>query len=278
MLFFSLPGVVAGIGEFLSSVMMTETPGYVFNSLILLIAAFTVRSGVKVMARMFVLLVGIMLALTLLVLLMAIPNYDPLFLFPFFSDGIRPVLHGAFISAGFPFGEIFLFSMVFPFVRGNGKMASVKSMYLAYGLSGSVLLLSVVCNLMAFGPATGTLKYSLYSLASVIQIADFIQRIEAIVVIALITGSYMKACIFLFILNQIMVKLLRLKDENTLVYPISLVSLMLSLTMFRTPAEFTKQVYTLWPFTVIFIGSAILFLLVIISLFKQKNRASSAKG
>jgi spore germination protein KB len=277
MLLFAIPGIVAGIGDFLFSVIMTDTPTYVTNALIFLTIALTVRSGIKVMARMFVMLVSVMLILSLIVLILAMPIYKPELLLPILPDGIRPVLHGAFITAGFPFGEIFLLSMVFPYMMVNNGTPSHKTFYLANAISGLMLILSVLCTLMVFGPASGYYKYSLYSLASEIQIAEIITRFEAVIGISLIVGSYVKASILLFILNQILCKLLHIKNEEILILPLAWVCLLLSMTMFTTPAAFTDQVYTIWPFTIIAIGCPIIMLLAIISWFKRRNKASSIR-
>ncbi|MFC4302607.1 GerAB/ArcD/ProY family transporter [Cohnella boryungensis] len=272
LLLFALPAVVAGIGDFLSNVMMTETPVYVFNSLSFFTIALTARAGLKDMARAFVLLVFIMLVIALLILLLALPLYKPAFFLPFLPDGIRPVLHGTFLSSGFPFGEIFLFAMIYPFFRPDKRSFSTKPMYIAYCISGTLLFLCVLCTSLTFGPATGYYKYSLYSLASEIHVAELLQRIEAIVGIALIIGSYMKASIFLFMLNQVVIKLLKIKDEAALIYPITLVSLFLSLTLFKDPSDFNDQIYVLWPFAIIFVGCSLIVLLAIISWFRIRLR------
>ena len=257
--------------------MMKETPVYVFNSLSLLTAALTVRAGVKVMARMFVLLVFAMVLGSIVVILLAVPQYRVEFLLPFLPDGLKPILHGTFISAGFPFGEVVFFSMLLPFVRASWKDLRRK-MYLGFTATGTLLMLSTLCTLLTFGPAAGSLKYSLYRLAGEIEIAEIVQRIEAVIGIALILGSYMKASIFLLIFNRVLAELLRLKDDRILVYPTSLICLMLSLTMFDSPATFDEQVYRIWPFTVMAIGGGYILLLTLVTLLQSARKKRSAKG
>ncbi|OXS57405.1 hypothetical protein B1A99_18155 [Cohnella sp. CIP 111063] len=277
MFLFSIPAIITGIGEFFTTVMMKETPVYVFNSLSLLTAALTVRSGIKVMARMFLLLIFVMLFCSIAVILLAVPQYQAEFLLPLLPDGLKPVFHGAFIAAGFPFGEVFFFSMLLPFVRARWKDLRSK-MYLGFAVTGAMLMLSTLCTLLTFGPASGSLKYSLYRLAGEIEIAEILQRIEAVIGIALILGSYMKASVFLFIFNRVLAELFRLDDDRVLVYPVSLVCLMLSLTMFDSPATFVEQVYEIWPFTVMAVGGGYVALLAIVTLFKPIRPGRSVKG
>jgi spore germination protein KB len=114
-------------------------------------------------------------------------------------------------------------------------------------------------------------------LASEIHVGELLQRIEAIVGIALIIGSYMKASIFLFMLNQVVVKLLSMKDESVLIYPITLVCLFLSLTLFKDPSDFNDQIYVLWPFAIIFVGCSLIFLLAAISWITLRFKTPSTK-
>jgi len=44
---------VLDIGKFFTNTMMVDTPLYVFNGLTIVTAAYAVRAGIEVMARMF---------------------------------------------------------------------------------------------------------------------------------------------------------------------------------------------------------------------------------
>lgn len=269
LLFFAVPAITAGIGDFFTSIMMKETPAYVFNALSLATAALTARAGVQVTARMFVLLVIIMVSFSLIVILLAVPLYKLEYLLPLLPGGWKPVWHGAFLASGFPFGEMVFFSMLLPYATGKGT-APNKQVYWAIAVTTFVLLLSTFATLLAFGPASGFYKYSLYRLASEIQIADIIQRVESIIGIALILGSYMKDTLYLLILNQLIVQLLNLRNERALIYPITLACIWLSVSMFKNPAEFTVQVYEIWPFLVLLFGCCLIFLLTLVSLIKHR--------
>ncbi|MFC4597819.1 GerAB/ArcD/ProY family transporter [Cohnella hongkongensis] len=277
MCLFAVSAITAGIGDFFTTVMMKETPGYVFNSLSLYTAALTARSGIKVMARMFLLLITVMIVCAVAVIVLAIPDYRPEFLLPLLPHGWSPILHGTFIVAGFPFGEVFFFSMLLPFASARRKELGRK-LLLGFAVSGTLLMLSTLSTLMAFGPVAGTMKYSLFRLAGEIEIAEIIQRIEAVIGIALILGSYMKASIFLFIFNRVLAEWLRLDDDRILIFPTGLVCLMLSITMFENPASFVDQVYGIWPFTVIAVGGSYVVLLTFVTLLRTMMRRPAKGG
>jgi spore germination protein KB len=278
MLFFAIPGIIVGISDFLTSIMMQETPSYVFQSVTLIVACLTARAGMQVIGRMFVLLVAVLISFSLLVILLALPVYHPGFLLPLWPLEVKSVLHASLITFGFPFGEIMLFSMVLPYARSEQKSSVKKQLYIAVTATGFMLLISTICSIMAFGPAAGTFQYPLYELASEIQVAEIFQRIESVIGIALILGSYMKATLFLFILNQLLCGLTGIKDQRILFYPLCLVLILLCFTSFDNPADFYEQVYVIWPFTVLAAGCLPLFLLTGITAAKQLKGSKKNGG
>ncbi|MFC4768660.1 GerAB/ArcD/ProY family transporter [Effusibacillus consociatus] len=269
--FLMLSNIVLDIGGFFTSTMMKETPLYVFNSLILMTAALTARAGIEVMARMFTLLLYIMVTLVFAVLLFVLPYYRPEHLLPVFPKGIKPILHGAYMAWGFPYAELILFSMILPFTSKERKSPLVKFMFLAHLVNGVSLVTVIVCTIMAIGPLAGEIKYSVFQLARLINVQEIIERIESVIGFTLIAGSYMKATIVLFILNLALSQLLKLQDDRLLIFPVALVSLLLSLTMFKNEAEFVENVTVVWPLLITTVGVLPVLLITVVTLFK-KNR------
>ncbi len=128
-------GIVIDVSLFMVSSMLRETPMYVFSFLVYAISAATARAGLEVMARMFTLILILITFFIIAVLLVAIPDYDPSNLLPVMPKGIKPVLHGAYFSFGFPYAEVFLFSMLFPFVNKSSSPKLCKIMLITLGLN-----------------------------------------------------------------------------------------------------------------------------------------------
>jgi len=271
LLLFAVPAIVAGIANFFTSVMMKETPAYVFSSTSLIVCALTVRAGLEVMARMFVLLAGIMLAVSLAVLLLATPGYHLEYLLPLAPQSVKPLLHAFLVAAGFPFGEVLLFCVLLPYVNAAKPGSLVRKLFGSFAIAGAMMTVSVLCTILAFGPAAGSFQYSLYRLASEIQIAEIIQRIESVIGITMILGSYMKATVYLYILNILVAECLGLSDKRLSVFPLMLICIFLSLTMFDNPADFYTQVYVIWPFMVVAVGCSLILALTLATWVKYRN-------
>jgi spore germination protein KB len=269
MLFLMLAYIILDIGDFFTNTMMVETPMYVFNTLTIVVAAYTVYAGIEVMGRMFFLLMGSMMLAVVLIVFLAVPLTRTETLLPLFTEGIKPVLHGIYFSFGFPFGELFLFSVILPFVRKDSRRDAGKWLYAMTALSGFLLLIVILITVMTLGPLAGDRKFSLYAVARLIKVGNFMVGLEAIVGIALIAGSFTKATIVLFILNYVTVRFFKLDDDKLLLPAISFITFLLSMTMFRTEDEFSFAVQVGWPFIVMTVGIVPLMLAALITLLRR---------
>jgi spore germination protein KB len=276
-LFLMMTWIIIDIGGFFTLTMMPETPNYVFNGLILLTAALTVRAGIEVMGRMFTLLLYTMFFFGIAVIVLSLPNYHPTFLQPIFHSGWKPVLHGVYYTLGFPYAELAIFTMLLPFTMYEKK--SKLKMYLLSALLINTISLIVVtlCTIMAFGPLAGAKKYSVFQIARLINIQDFIERVESVIGISLMIGSYMKATIALYILNLAITQLAKLKDNRILIMPIAMSTLPLTLIMFSNEAEFSEKVTEVWPLLNVIGGIFPLCVISIVTWYKliSKKRTPS---
>jgi spore germination protein KB len=193
-------------------------------------------------------------------------------LLPVFPEGIKPVIHGTYITLGFPYGELVFFSFLLPFVR-NGKDKPLKKyMFLALLIHGSFLILSILCTIMALGPLAGTFKFSVFQLARLINIREIITRIESFIGIALVVGSYMKTTIMLFILKETLSRVLGLKDKQMIIFPVTFISLLLTLTMFNNEFEFIEAVFVCLPLVILIVVVLPLLFITVVAFFKGKIR------
>jgi spore germination protein KB len=275
LLFIDLSFIVIDIGGFLTTSMMRETPSYVFHFLILLVAAFTAKAGIEVMARMFVLLLCYMIFFSIAVLVLAIPHYQVVNLFPVFPEGLKPVIHGTYMIIGFPYGEIVLFSFILPFVRKEKDNPLKKYMFSVLLIHGFLLILSILCTIMALGPLAGSFKFSLFQLARLINIREIITRIESFIGIALIVGSYMKTTIMLFILKETLSRVLKLKDNRIIIFPVTYISFLLTLTMFKSEIKFVESVFVVLPLFTIMVAIFPLLFITFVVFFKGKKIESN---
>lgn len=267
--------IVTDVGLFMVSSMLRETPMYAFTFLIFAISAVTVRAGLEVIARMFTLTM-ILTALSILaVLIIAIPDYNLSFLLPIMPKGIKPVLHGAFFTFGFPYVEVFLFAMLLPFVNEGPTGKLSKTMLFVLGINIFVLCLSTICAIMIFGSFAGEKPYVLFSLARIVEFQEIIQRIESIIGMSLILGSFMKTTITLYVLNLYLSQLFRFQNSQALVMPLALMGFFMGLVNIDGATEWGRIVTTIHPVWTFAAFVVPLLLLTVIALFKKKKQLAA---
>ncbi len=260
-------GIVNDVGLFMVSSMLRESPIYAFTFLIFAVSAVTVRAGLEVMARMFTLTMILTTGCILLVLLIALPDYDPTQLLPIMPKGIKPVLHGAYFTFGFPYVEVFLFTMLLPFVNKESANKLSKTMVAALCINIIVLCVSCVCAIMIFGSFAGEMPYVLFSLARIVEFEEIVQRIESIIGMSLILGSYMKTSITLYVLNLFVSQVFGMKNSRALVMPLALMGFLMGLVSVDSATDWGRIVSTVhpvWSFTAFMIPLLLVLLLSLI--------------
>ncbi|MFS0724319.1 GerAB/ArcD/ProY family transporter [Paenibacillus sp. 1P07SE] len=251
-------------GAFIKDTLLIETPSYIILGLLLMLCAVTCRAGIDAMARMFTLLLYSMLFFVVLVLLLAIPSYTPGHLLPVVADGVLPIVHGTYYTIGFPYGEIIAFLFLLPLTRKETGDPLRRLMLRAISINILSLLCVIIASIMAVGPLSSELKYSVFQIARLISLQDILERVESVVAISLIGGSYMKASIALYVLNQGLSELLKLKNPQMLIYPLALVSFLLTLVMIDLSMDLPQKVTVVWPYYTFLAGIIPLLLLLLL--------------
>ncbi|WP_130610803.1 GerAB/ArcD/ProY family transporter [Cohnella abietis] len=273
-MFWHVAGIVIEIGIFFKSTMLKETPTYAVNSMLFITIALTALAGIEVIARMAAVLLALMFGCIIVVLVLVGTLYHPEYLLPILPDGIRPVLHAAYITYGFPYSEIIVFAIILPYVRAKDTSKVGKHLYLALTINAMTLLASIICSIMVLGPISGDLNYSLYQLARLIFFQEIIERIESVIGFSLIVGFYFKAAILLIILIRHLSQLLRLDNERLLVFPVALICLLLSLTTYTTESALEELVNLIWPLLNNIAYALPIFLILAVALIRGRHKGS----
>ncbi|CUH96507.1 putative membrane protein [Propionispora sp. 2/2-37] len=128
------------------------------------------------------------------------------------------------------FGETIGLAMIWPLVKESGKI--VKTTLAATILVGFFIALLDAVAISVLGEATFTRSiYPLYVLIQQINVADFIQNLDALGVMYFLTTTFFKLSIHLFGAIYGMQKLTRVKNSRIFILPVTLIVLYLGLKM-----------------------------------------------
>ena len=256
--------------DFISTMALPETPIFLF----LVMAGFLIYSvskkGIEVIARSnevftFFAAAGFWLTILLVLPLIKIEKVSPLM-----AEGIKPILRGTIPVVAFPFSELVVFLMIFPFVaqRRHFKKVVVSSVLVAgFSLFVVVLVSILVLNIRP----TALSVFTTYQLARLISIGDFLTRVEAIVGLAYLLVLFTKMALTFYASLLAIAYVFELREYRPLVAPMIIIVISLSLLLNESIIEvfdFIIKAYT--PYALLF-GFIIPFALLIGSFIKRNK-------
>lgn len=238
--------VLREFGDFFKITIMPETPLIVFGAVVVALSAFTVRGGIEVLGRLAEFLLPFILFSVLFVFLLAVGNMSASQFFPFLENGLVPVLKGSLPLLGW-YSELAVLLFLAPFVTRPED--APRCFTWAVVVISIFLLLVVVGPVAVFGAeVTKKLTFPSYSLARIIDLAEFINRVEIVVVLLWVAGVFIKLGILHYVLALGGAELLNLKDYRPLVLPLGLLLGSLSVLIFDNTLELVEFLRKTWPF------------------------------
>lgn len=235
--------VLRDFGEMLLTFAYIETPLFIVNALLILVIIYTVNKGIEVIARtgeLFFLFVYF-LAIVGFVLIISSGLIDINNLKPMLEDGIQPVVKVFFTQTlYFPFGEVIVFSMIFPYLtnKKKGKRTGVFAMV----LSGINLAIIMAINISVLGvDLASRSQFPLLSTIQSIQVAEFLERLEVFFMITAVICIYFKTGLFFYAALSSTAVIFKVKEPSKLTYPFGMVILFMSVTIASSYSEHLQE-------------------------------------
>ncbi|PLR79098.1 spore gernimation protein KB [Bacillus sp. V3-13] len=192
--------VLRDFSDLLLTSTLRETPMLAISAMMIALSVYGIAKGIETLARTGEILFGLMIVLIAFGFFFLFASGVVKFenLVPVLDNGWKPVLKTAFPQTlTFPFGEMIVFAMLLPFL--NKPKMEIKVGLSALTVSGLLLALTAAINIAVLGPyIASTSMFPLLKTVHKINIADFIQRLDAIVISMLIVGGFFKIVIFFY--------------------------------------------------------------------------------
>jgi spore germination protein KB len=269
-------------GDLLLSSTMTETPLLALNILMVLTICYVLYLGIEVLGRTAEVFIVILIILgfsgNLLVYLSG--HVDLNNLQPFLENGWNPILTTAFPFTTFnPFGEAIVFSMLIPYLN---QPKLVKKVWLfAVISSGLILSYTASLNIAVLGvEEVGRATFPLLSTIGKVNLFEFIQRLDAIVVFTFLITMFFKISIWFYCAVIGMVDLFKLKNHQQILLPMGGIFLFLSMVIASDFSEHIEEglkaiQYPIHMPLMVIIPLCMLFVALIRNGFKKKGRSKS---
>ncbi|MCM3654411.1 GerAB/ArcD/ProY family transporter [Metabacillus litoralis] len=269
-------------GDLLLSSTLTETPLSAINILLVLAICYVLYLGIEVLARtaeVFVVIL-IFIGFTGNLLVYFSGNVDIHNLQPFLENGWKPIVTTAFpLTTFFPFGEMIVFTMLLPYL--NRPELTKKVWLSSVILSGLILSYTTSLNIAVLGvEAVERSTFPLLSTIGKVNLFDFIQRMDVLVVFTLLINMFFKIAILFYGAVIGIVDLFNLKNHQQIVLPAGIILIFLSMTIASDFVEHIEEgqktaQYYFFPLIMVIIPLFMLLVTLIRNGFKKKSRSKS---
>ncbi|EFM12508.1 spore germination protein [Paenibacillus curdlanolyticus YK9] len=222
---------VRDAGELLHISFYHQTPLLVLNVIMVATAGYVLYLGIEVLARIGEIFIVIIFSLgiigNLLVYCSGIIDLNQLQ--PVLEYGWKPVFATAYPDTIiFPFGELICICMVFPYLRQPKNQTRIG--LFAILLAGLLLSYTIAIDIAVLGAdIAGRSVFALLTMISKVEIAEFLQRLDPVALFTLIIVDFFKVSLLYYGAVLGATDLFRFQTHKTLVFPVGIVILLLSM-------------------------------------------------
>jgi len=223
-------------GVFISNSLLVGTPMVAINIIGILVAVYTARYGLEVIARVNqiflpLIIISVVAASTII---FTMPNTNLSNVLPVLENGIKPLLAGTAKVADW-LGEAIVLGMVIPFLHPKKNAQSVAMMGVL--ISSIILTLVSLVVVATFGANSPTLFFPFYSTVLLIEISRVL-RLDVVITTIWIIGAFIKISFLLYIIAHGTAQWFKLDKHNFLILPLAVIILSLSLIILHSVTEY----------------------------------------
>lgn len=183
------------IEDFMCTHIFEATPGAVFRSMTLFLIVYGLRLGLETVARAAEIFLPLFILFFAALMILLVPQVQLENLLPIMNTPMPKLLHSVLFGVSYPFGEMIVFLMVLPYVKQNKH--TKRDLVLIMIIGAAVLNLILFLSLTVPGAYLSEHHfYAAYILAQKINIANFLQRIEALMAIVWVITTYFKTALY----------------------------------------------------------------------------------
>lgn len=251
---FLIPANLRFIADFFTTYLFSNIDISIFIITVTVVCIYTIKSGLEVIARMSILLVGLTIIVAIFLTVLSIQYLEFSNFKPFFRMGLKEFIEGTNIMVCIPLGEIIAFTMIFPYT--NKQMQVRKAAFIGYFTGSIFFLILILRNTAVLGNLGAIHVLPSYQVARIINIGEVITRTEILIAVTLLFNVYLKISIFYYNVVLGIAQLFKLRSYKPIVIPIGIISIIYAIVMYNSAIEevYTVNVYAVFviPYIIIF--------------------------
>jgi len=260
------------IADFTNTIVFPDTPVIVPMIFFAMLVIWSLKAGIEVLGRWAEFFSWIIVSIVLLIPLASIPQMDISRIKPILSNGVTPLLKGAFSSFTYPFGQTIVFTMVFSNIA---KVKNYKKTFIVGLLiGGGLIIVTVLRNLLVLGSETVSKLYFPSTMAVGLIKIGFLQRLEITVVIVFLVCAFIKISVLTFAVCNGISKVFGFDDYKFIATPVVLLMLNFSSFITQSAMETNFWITNIWQYYSV--PFEVIIPLVIFIVAEIKNRRSGS--
>ncbi len=272
-----IPVVLRQYSDLIKLVLLQHTPVFVIMGIMVVLMMYAVfNGGIESVGRSSEVLGPIIIFTILLILLLSLQNVHFRNLLPVLADtGAVPVMKGALPIASY-LGHAVELTMLNAFLQNPQKE-------LRYGLwavyfSLFIVIISIFMTILTVNPELSGIEwYPFFTMTSKINVADFIENMDAFVVIIWIASVFTKLSIYFFIACYGTAQWLNVKNWKVFIWILAPLMLALGLipnNMIQSTTVYLNSYWVPWvlPMNMLLIP---LFLLIVGKIRSKMNKPAN---
>ncbi|MGP7818017.1 GerAB/ArcD/ProY family transporter [Niallia sp. 01092] len=259
--------IVREYADFIMISFLHLTPLVVVVGSMIILCAFSVRSGLEVIARAAQVFFPIYI-IPLLMLLLLIYDFKLGNMFPVLEHGLKAPLKGA-LQPSLWFNQIFLMAILLPYLTDKQKGNKMGYITILFNLICMVFL-NFVC-LFVFGEDVNVYNYPVFTAFRYIYIPPFFERFESVVIVVWVLGLFIKVSLFYQLLVLGTAQWIGIKNEKPLVFPFGFFIIVIAIWLSPNVAILTTFIEETVPVLEILLYVCIPVCLLVIAMIRGKS-------
>ncbi len=214
--------LVAILVEILDSTMFSETPTWVTASIMLITCIYTAYKGLEPIARGAEIFVPFIFGVIFLFIILGYKTYDFSVLLPIFRDSTFKEINMGAIDRGIKFSDIIILAMITPHLERKEDLNKIFIKSVIYSMITIIFVAIATQAALGIDYAKHT-NFPFFTFTRLINLFDVIQRVEALFVIAWITGNIGKTSGYLYFTAAAFSQTIEKENNQFYIIPIAII-------------------------------------------------------
>ena len=228
-------------GKFTQMTALTKTPQIILPFIILILAALSLKSGLRILSYGATLLFYFAILTLISFLIFSVPQLDVRNILPIAEDGVLPTLKNSLSVFTNQFGDIIILICIYPHIREN----SSRKKHLLWAVSSACAVVSAIAlfTVMILGKdQTARDFFPVFTTLSIRGIGAYIQHMEILTSVALTFFVFIRQVVNLYFATLAINYIFKTKTYKTFLIPAAIIVSALTLILYPSIISLTYRV------------------------------------